>query len=89
MTEFCPCCEQPVKIGQLQLTNDEKRRFNWAGPNGSPNIIEAQCVKAAAYHYGIGDWTAFWDTEISVSENIENMRRQGNAPTMRELRGRI
>lgn len=90
MTESCPHCGQRIRIGQKQLTEAEKAQFNWSGdPNGSPNIIEAQCIKAAAEHYGISDWKAQWDTSLSVSENIDNMRRQGDSPTMREIKHEV
>lgn len=68
---------QPLKIGQTPLSEYEKSRYNWAGPNGSPNIIEAQCVKAIAIFFGVGDWMAYWDPELSVSENFDIMRREG------------
>lgn len=86
VTESCPHCGQRIPIGQARLTREEKRRFNWGGPDDDINIIKAQCIKAAAQYYGIEDWTAIWDSSLSVDENIALMRRHGNNPTMRELK---
>lgn len=88
MTESCPYCGHRVKIGQSQLTRQEKSMFNWGGPDADINIIKAQCIKAAAQYYGVEDWTAHWDTTLSVDENITLMRQQGDSPTMRELKMR-
>ena len=84
----CHHCGRSLKIGQEQLTEREKRRFDWSGdPHGSPNIIEAQCVKAAATHFQVEDWIAYWDPELSVDENIEIMAKEGSrGPTMKDLR---
>ena len=80
----CDCCGQDIKIGQIQLTRREKRMYNWGGPDDNVNIIKAQCVKAAAYYFGISDWTSEWDTSLTVDENIANFEKQTN-PTMREM----
>lgn len=85
MSDTCPCCGQKLKIGQVQLTEREKAMFNWGGPDDDVNIIKAQCVKAAAEYYGVSDWTSKWDTTLSVSENIERMRKEGSGITMREM----
>lgn len=69
----------------MPLTDGEKSRYQWGGPHESPNIIEAQCVKAAAEYFGVRDWMAEWDPELTVDENIELMARRGSTPTMREL----
>lgn len=85
MSETCPCCGHRVKIGQSQLTMSEKRKYDWAGPNGKPNIIVAQCAKAAAEYYDVNDWVAVWDPTLGVSENVDLMRRHGDGATMREI----
>lgn len=74
-------------MGQEQLTDHEKRQYNWDGnPHGSPNIIEAQCVKAAAIHFEIRDWMSYWDPSLSVEENIQIMAKEGSrGPTARDL----
>lgn len=85
---MCDHCGQAIKFGQLPLTESEKARFNWTGhPNGSPNIIEAQCVKAIAEYYGVTDWYAHWDPTLTVDENHDIMARVGvqvHERTMRE-----
>lgn len=92
---ICPHCNQPIKIGQAELTEAEKRKVDWAGPpeNGRPNIIEAQRIKALAQYYGIEDWMTHWDETLSPEENAEIFRRKSTnpeveGPTMKELRGR-
>lgn len=85
MSEICPHCDQTIKMGQARLSRAEKTRFDWGSRDGyNPNIIEAQCVKAAAIYYGIEDWTAVWDPTLSIEENKDNMRQLGNSPAMRE-----
>lgn len=85
---MCDHCGQAIKFGQSSLTRAEKARFNWSGdPKGSPNIIEAQCVKAIAQYYGVRDWTTHWDPTLSVGENHDIMAREGfqmHEKTMRE-----
>lgn len=84
---ICDRCEQRIKMGQERLTKHEKRQYSWSGrPTESPNIIEAQCVKAAAIHFGIDDWMAYWDPELTIDENIQIMAKNGSqGPTAREL----
>lgn len=71
-----------TKIGQARLTETEKRRVDWAGPpeNGRPNIIEAQVIKALAIHYGVEDWMAHWDKQLSPGENAEIFKRISTKP---------
>lgn len=85
MSVYCDHCDQKIRFGQTQLTRSEKQRYQWAGPNGSPNIIEAQCVKAAAEYFGVVEWMDYWDPSLSVDENIEIMRTEGDGMTMREI----
>ena len=87
---MCHHCGQHIKFGQSKLNEREKARFDWSGdPNGSPNIIEAQCVKAIAEYYGVDYWTDHWDPTLSVSENADIMAKRSakQGPTMREMRG--
>ena len=84
---ICNCCDQRIKIGQAQLTEAEKRRYDWGGPNDDANIIKAQCVKAAAVYYDVPEWMDYWDPTLSIGENIELMRQQ-DSQTMREI-GRV
>lgn len=87
----CHSCGQRIKFGQSRLTDSEKHCYNWSGdPNGSPNIIEAQCVKACAQWYGVEDWTAYWDPILSVEENYNIMAKEGSqrpGKSMREMKG--
>lgn len=94
----CHSCGQPIKIGQAELTGEEKSRVDWAGPpqNGRPNIIEAKVVKAYAIYYGVDNWMKYWDQTLSPEENAEIFRKVGTpddryhrqGPTMRELRAK-
>lgn len=88
----CHCCGQSIKVGQLELTEREKRKVDWAGPpqNGRPNIIEAKRIKALAVYYEIEDWMSLWDETLSPDENEEIFRKHSMAeetrgPTMKEV----
>lgn len=93
MTTNCPHCGQRIKLGQSPLTTEEKKRYDWGGPNDKVNIVKARSVKAAAEYYGVVDWMTYWDTDLSVSENIDIMCKHGTAdiggPTLREMPERI
>lgn len=91
----CNHCGQEIKVGQVELTEDEKRRVDWAGPpdKGRPNIIEAKRIKALAEYYGVPNWMQHWDRSLSPEENEEIFRQvstdpKRGGPTMRELGGR-
>lgn len=90
----CHCCGQPIKVGQVELTDREKRKVDWAGPpeKGRPNIIEAKRIKALAAYYEISDWLNIWHKTLSPEENEEIFRRnstaEGSGPTMKEIGGR-
>lgn len=91
----CHCCGQEIKVGQVELTESEKARVNWAAPpqNGRPNIIEAKRIKALAAYYEVSDWMSLWDKSLSPGENEEIFRKHSTAeetrgPTMKEIGGR-
>lgn len=65
---------KPVKIGQIQLTPEEKSRYNWRPSGSRPNIIEAQCVKGIAHYFGVTDWMSIWDSTLSINENYDIMK---------------
>ena len=83
--------------GQVPLTTTERRRLplgnQHTGRRHKP-IMCWQAVKGAAIQYGVDDWTAYVDPELTYEENIEIMRNhgvsreRGISATMRELRGR-
>jgi hypothetical protein len=77
------------KIGQARLTDDEIARLPTGNQHSDdPTIIEWQCVKAAAIHYGVRDWTAKADSTLTHEENVSLMEQYGtenNETTVREM----
>jgi len=69
------------EIGQATLTSEEIRKLkttNQYSNNGS-TVIQWQCVKAAAIKYNVEDWLSKIDQTLHYSENIELMKREGEA----------
>lgn len=87
MPETCPECGQLVGYGQRRLSDAEIERLPIGNQNtDTPTLIEWQAVKGAADYFGVTDWVSRVDTSLSYPENIDIMRREGTAQTMREYR---
>ena len=85
MSPHCSRCGQRIPIDQAYLERGEIERFDYEAPGGFPNVIKLQCVKAAADHFDVADWTSQVDSSLSMSENIARMEQLGE-PSMRDLR---
>jgi len=66
---------EPDLIGQATLTDHEISRLKVGNQYSEyPSIIEWQCVKAAAIHYNIPDWTSKVDSSLTYEENIDRLK---------------
>lgn len=86
-TETSMLSADEEKIGQARLTPYEVDRLPTKNQHGGKyglTVIQWQSVKGCAMHYGVTDWTAKIDAELSVEENKEIMRREGGGETLRE-----
>lgn len=87
--------EQPTKIGQAPLTEDEVSRVTVGNQHTDTfSICAWQVMKAAAIHYGVNDWISHVDSALTYEENVAVMRKagvsreHGLAQSMNELRGK-
>lgn len=78
---------------QARLTQHERQWLSSRNMVGNQNnlklsIIEWQCVKGAAQHYGVTDWKSKADARLSAEENISLMESYGSKnreTTLREM----
>ena len=86
-TETSMLSTEEEKIGQARLTQNEVERLPTKNQHGGKyglTVVQWQSVKGCAMHYGVTDWTAKIDPELSVEENKEIMRKEGKGETLRE-----
>jgi hypothetical protein len=86
-TEISMLSIKEEKIGQARLTQHEVERLPTKNQHGGKyglTVVQWQSVKGCAMHYGVTDWTAKIDAELSVKENKEIMRKEGKGETLRE-----
>lgn len=74
---------EPDKLGQARLTDQEIRRLPMGNQHTKWNVIRWQCVKAVAVEYGVTDWTAKVDSDLTYEENMDLMRDRGDQPEVR------
>lgn len=70
--------ENKSDIGQASLTDHEVERLTTTNQHGNKGltVVQWQCVKAAAIHYGITDWTSKVDPHLTKEENITLMEEK-------------
>lgn len=75
------------KIGQATLNNREIALAPTANQHSEKGftIIELQCIKAVAIKFQVDDWLQQLDSSISYEENIDEIRKEGEKRTMREI----
>lgn len=79
-------------LGQARLTEHEQSRLplgNQYTERREKPVMSWQCVKAAAVHYEVQDWTSRVDPELTYQENIELMRKRGTRRSMKEMPIRV
>lgn len=70
----CHHCNQTLPTGQEQLTDREKSELPMT--NGW-DVIRWRCVKGAAVHFNVTDWTQEVDRTLTYTENIDLMSIKG------------
>lgn len=90
----CPDCGQRLPTGQEPLTAGEKARLPLGNQNTNTkwNVIRWRAVKGVAAYYGVADWTAKVDPELTYEENLQlmahegtKMRQSGSQQSVKEL----
>jgi len=76
---------------QTKLTKYERKRLSARNAVGNQNnnkltIIEWQCVKGAALHYGVTDWIAKADSTLTKGENVSLMEQRATRNGSKTLR---
>lgn len=73
---------------QARLTDHETSRLPIGNQHSDDlSIIEWQCVKGAAIHYDVRDWTSKADSTLTAEENVSLMERYGSRNTETTMRG--
>jgi hypothetical protein len=72
------------KFGQTELTERERKEIDFQ----KTDVPTARAVKGIANGMGVSDWLSYFDEELTVDENRENMRRAKREGGGRRNRGR-
>ena len=73
---------------QALLNDYEIERLKPLGNQNTQRLtlIEWQCVKGAAAHYGVTDWTSKVDRTLTYEENVALMKRHGTRNSSRTMK---